>query len=286
MKDSLLSEKEKQEILKMISAKKYPEIIFILDKHSTDHAGTAKTKDKRFAAKEIIKFINNNSKNPVKEFYLTGKKILSLKGDNAKQIGTSLLWRGYKENPEDVKNRLCKIADDKNWEVRESAGGAFNAVLYDNPELYDYMSGLCSHKSENVRRAVLFSVLALIDDEKNLPKAFKLFEKLLPDNSVYVKKNLGPFILGSYFANRYPQKVQNQILKWSKKKDEHLRWNLAMTYNNSFGNKYPQYALDTLTLLADDYRPVVRRAVKSTLNSLSKRHPQLIAKFREKYNLS
>jgi 3-methyladenine DNA glycosylase AlkD len=285
MKDSLLSEKEKKGILKMISAKKYPEIIFVLDKHSTDHAGTAKTKDKRFAAKEIIKFINKNSKNPIQDFYSAGKKLLSLKSDNAKQIGVSLLRRGYKENPSDVKKLLIKIADDKNWEVRESAGGAFAGVLNENPELYDYMCKLCTHESENVRRAVLFSALGLLDNEKNLPKAFKLFEKLLPDSSVYVKKNLGPFILGSYFANRYPQKAQKQILKWAKKKEEHLRWNLAMTYNNSFGNKYPQFAFEALSLLINDDRPVVKRAVKSTLNSLSKRHPQSVAKFKEKFSL-
>lgn len=285
MKDSLLSEKEKKEILKMISVKQYPEIIFILDKHSTAHAGTAKTKDKRFVITEIVKFINKNSTNPVKDFYRAGKKILSLKSDNAKEIGISLLRRGYKQSPDDVKKQLCKIADDKNWEVRESAGSAFSGVLYENPELYDYMCGLCNNKSENIRRAVLFSALGLIHDEKNLSKAFKLFEKLLTDSSVYVKKNLGPFILGSYFANRYPQKVQDQILKWSKKKDEHLRWNLAMTYNNSFGNKYPQYALETLALLADDERPVVKRAVRSTLNSLSKRHPELINKFKNTHSL-
>jgi hypothetical protein len=278
MKDSLLSEKEKKEILKMISAKKYPEIIFILDKHSTAHAGTAKTKDKRFVITETIKFINKNSKNPIKDFYSAGKKFLSIKSDNAKEIGISLFRRGYKQNPPDVKKWLCKIADDKNWEVRESAGGAFAGVLNANPELYDYMCKLCSHKSENIRRAVLFSALGLIDDEKNLTKALNLLKKLLSDSSVYVKKNLGPFILGSYFANRYPQRVQKQILKWAKKKDEHLRWNLAMTYNNSFGNKYPEYALQTLSLLTDDERPVVKRAVKSTINFLSKRHSQIVVK--------
>ncbi|HEX2786890.1 MAG TPA: DNA alkylation repair protein [Ignavibacteria bacterium] len=280
MKDSLLSEKEKKEILKMISVKKYPEIIFILDKHSTAHAGTAKTKDKRFVITEITKFINKNSKNPVKDFYTTGKKFLSVKSDNAKEIGIALLRRGYKQNPADVKKWLCKIADDKNWEVRESAGGAFAGVLNANPELYDYMCKLCKHKSENVRRAVLFSAHGLIDEEKNLTKALKLIEKLLTDSSVYVKKNLGPFILGSYFANRYPQKVQKQILKWTKKKDEHLRWNLAMTYKNSFGNKYPEYALQTLLLLNSDLRPVVQRAVKSTINFLSKRHPEKVKKLK------
>jgi hypothetical protein len=52
-----------------------------------------------------------------------------------------------------------------------------------------------------------------------------------------------------------------------------------MTYNKSLVNKYPDYAMQNISLLTDDERPVVRRAVKSTINFLSKRHPQIIVKF-------
>jgi hypothetical protein len=39
----------------------------------------------------------------------------------AKEIGISLLWRGYKIDQDKVKKVLLKIADDPNWEVREYA---------------------------------------------------------------------------------------------------------------------------------------------------------------------
>ena len=44
-----------------------------------------------------------------------------------------------------------------------------------------------------------------------------------------------------------------------------------MTFNNSFGNRYPKEAVKYLKILSKDESKVVQRAVKSTLNHLKKR---------------
>lgn len=285
MKDSLLTDKNKAEIISAIKKGNIRKVILILEKFKTDHAGTAKTKDKRFVVKEIVRCIDADSKSPVKDFFITGNALCNMEEPAAREIGVSIIYRGYKYSPAKVKEQLLKIADDPNWEVREYAGNSFAAVLKENKDQFGEMLNWTKHPSENVRRAVIFSAIGL-RNEADIKKAFKIFESLMYDDSLYVKKNLGPFILGCYFGNAFPIQVLKQLKRWSKIKDEHVRWNIIMSFNNSFGNKYPDEALDVISLLLDDENKTVRRAVRSTLNQLSKRHKIKVTEFREKYKLT
>lgn len=284
MKDSLLNSKNKKEISSAISSKEYLKIISILEKIKTSHAGTPKTKDKRFVIREIVKHIIDTSGDREKDFFSAGSYFCSTTEDVSKEIGVSLIWRGYKFNKEKVKEYLLRIADDPNWEVREYAANAFADTLYHNPDFYNDVMKWTKHHSENVRRAVVFSALALREKE-HLNKAFSIFEPLLFDASKYVRKNLGPFILGSYFGNKFPKETIRKLKKWSKNRDENLRWNVIMSFNNSFGNKYPEEALDVLKYFVGDVDLTVKRALKSTLNHLSKRHKKLVGGFRLKHGL-
>lgn len=285
MKDSLLSATQKSNIIKFVTKKKYPEIISILEKIKTEHAGTAKTKDKRFVIRELVKFVIDNSKNKEKDFFNTGSFFCKRNEDVSKEIGISLIWRGYKFNPGKVKEILLKIADDPNWEVREYAATAFADTLYYNRDFYKDLIKWTKHNSENVRRAVVFSALALKDKE-NLDKAFAILEPLMYDNSKYVRKNLGPFILGSHFGNNFPEQTISKLKKWSKIRDENVRWNIVMSFNNSFGNKYPAEALHVLKYFAGDDDIVVRRTLMSTLRFLRKRHEKFVDQFIKRYKMN
>ena len=106
MKDSLLTEKQKKEIIKLIKEKDHAGKISILEKIKTDHAGTAKTKDKMFVLREIVKYIIENSGNREKDFFETGYYFCSRKEDVSKELGISLLWRGYRFNKKAVKELL------------------------------------------------------------------------------------------------------------------------------------------------------------------------------------
>lgn len=283
MKDSLLTEKQKYLILKSIKEKNFSAIITMLEKIKTGHAGTAKTKDKRFVIREVVKYVIENSKTREKDFFNAGSFFCVREEDVSKEIGISLIWRGYKFNPEKVKEILVKIADDSNWEVREYAANAFADTLYHNMDFYKDLMNWTKHSSDNIRRAVVFSALGLKDKE-NLSKAFAILEPLMFDESKYVKKNLGPFILGSHFGNKFPAETIRQLKKWSKIRDENVSWNIIMSFNNSFGNKFPKEALEVIRLFSGNVDLVVRRAIKSTLNFLSKRHKKMVDEFKMKYN--
>lgn len=285
MKDSLLTDKQKKKIVKLIKEKDHTGIISILEKIKTDHAGTAKTKDKMFVLREIVKHIVENSMNREKDFFETGYYFCSRKEDVSKEIGISLVWRGYRFNKKEVKEILLKTADHNNWEVREYAASAFANTHYENREIYKDLQKWTKHPSENVRRAVVFSALALRNKD-NLGRAFTLLEPLMFDNSKYVKKNLGPFILGSLFGNKYPRETIRQLKKWSKIRDCNVRWNIIMSFNNSFGNSHPEEALKVLKYFIGDIDLTVKRAMLSTLRFLSKKHKKSVVEFQKKYNLN
>ena len=292
LKDSLLTAKKKQQIKRLIKKEAWKQVIEILDSVKTGHALTAKMKDKRFTIAEIVNYITETYKNSTtrqreKIFYDTGKKICALKSDNAKEAGINIAWRGYNYNKKDVEALLLKISDDPNWEVREYAAGAAAATVANFKGFYKTLEKWRLHKSENVRRVVVMSAAGLKDkkDSNCTKKTFALLEPLLYDASVYVKKNLGPFAIGSWYGHSFPKETFAQLDKWIKIKNEHVRWNVAMTFNNSFGSRYPLEALKYLRALLDDKSKVVQRAIISTLRSLNKKHPALISKFCEENNV-
>jgi hypothetical protein len=292
MLKSLLSNSQKEKIINLISRQDFVSVIKNLDSLKTEHAQTARMLDKRFTIAEIVKFIENINKDKTdgqkeKAFYIIGKKICSIKSDNAKEVGVHIIWRAYNYNKKAVEAMLMKIADDLNWEVREYAASAAAATVANYSNFYTTLEKWRSHKSENVRRVVVMSAAGLKNkkDPSCTKRAFALLEPLLYDSSVYVKKNLGPFAIGSWFGYSFPKETFAQLDKWVKKKDANVRWNAAMAFNNSFGNHYPEKALKYLKILSSDKNKTVRRAVISTLRTLRKRHADLINDFVNKTDL-
>lgn len=282
--DSLLSDSQKDKISKLVTQGKLRGIINLLDEVSTSHAGTAKTKDKRFVIKEIVSHINDIREDKERCFFEYGKYLCELKSDNAKEVGVSLIWRGYSHDPKATEQALLRIADDINWEVREYAGSAFANVLRANPKLHAKMLRWSKHKSDNVRRAVVFSSLAY-KNSNDTSKAFEILSLLMSDDSMYVKKNLGPFILGSHFGNNHPEVTFEFLKAQCKEKNSDVLWNVAMSFNNSFGNRYPEEALKILSTIAQSEMPAVKRAVVSTLRHLHRRYPGLTENFCRTHNI-
>jgi 3-methyladenine DNA glycosylase AlkD len=283
MADSLLSAAQKAKIVRSISKENFRQVISVLDSVKTLHSGTAKMKDKRFTIAEIVKYIiekfkGTTDKQLEKIFYSAGKKICAIKSDNAKEVGVHIIWRGYDHDKRSVTASLMKIADDPNWEVREYAAGAISATVYKYKDFYNTLEKWRKHSSENIRRAVVMSAWGLRDRQNPTCalKAFALLEPLLYDSSVYVKKNLGPFAIGSWYGNAFPKETLKQLDKWIRIKNDNVRWNVAMAFNNSFGNRYPEKALKYLKVLSKDKSKIVQRSVVSTLRTLRKRHSKLI----------
>ncbi len=274
MPNSLLKPKLKSKIISAVRNEDYKSLVLILETIKTSHAGTAKMKDKEFVIKEILTHIKekHHTENYIlKEYFNTAGIFSKMKEPLSKEIAASFISRGYRYNKLKSKSILIEIADNDYWEVREYAGSAFANTLRYNHDFYNTLIKWTKHKSPNVRRAVVIGSTGLIEkgSKKNLHKAFALLETLMYDSNRYVKKNLGPFVLGSYFAGNYPDEFFIQLDKWIKIKDENVRWNVANTFHNSFGRKNKVKALMYLKILDNDKRKSVQSAVRAVRRFLS-----------------
>lgn len=93
------------------------------------------------------------------------------------------------------------------------------------------------------------------------------------------------------FLIRYPDKMLNQMLKWSTHLDEHVRrlasegcrprlpWAMAVPYLK----KEPQSILPILDNLKNDPSAYVRRSVANNLNDIAKDHPQVVIQTAKKW---
>jgi HEAT repeat protein len=188
----------------------------------------------------------------------------------------------YAGHEDEVRQLLLQLADDENWGVREGAAGGWAQVLQDHfDQVYALYQEWARHPSENVRRAVVLAVMPVVRDrvhgaERAAP-CLRLLEPLLSDRSPYVRKNLGPFAIGTAILNHHPDLTFAALERWRDQyDDEQVRWNLAMALSASGGVAHVVRALAFLHTLADDERRTVWRAVASAARALGKKRPGVV----------
>jgi 3-methyladenine DNA glycosylase AlkC len=171
------------------------------------------------------------------------------------------------------------LADDDNWEVREAVIGAVRALVE-----ADYDRGVAlllkwAHGGNvNLKRAAALAVMAKKTRRwpGDLEDCFAVLEPLMSCRAEYVRKNLGPFALGSSLGVVHPAKTVAFLWRMAGAAEEQVRWNVAMAFSQSFGAQRPELALPLLTRLAADESKYVRTAAAASLRNIGRRHPRLI----------
>ena len=197
----------------------------------------------------------------------------------ARMMASWLFSPYYTGHEEEVQRHLLELADDDGWTIREGAAGGFAQVLQDHFDaVYPLYREWTEHPSENVRRAVVLSVMPVVRDKvygtQRAEPCLRLLEPLLADHSPYVRKNLGPFAIGAAILNHHPDLTFATLARWRDQyDDEQVRWNLAMAVSASGGAAHVERSLVFLHSLADDKRRTVWRAVASAARALGKKRP-------------
>lgn len=182
----------------------------------------------------------------------------------------------YELDPDDAADRLIDLVDDDNWSVREGAAFGLARVLGDHfDEVMPLFRRWSQHDSVNVRRGVVISVMPVIRDPLNgLQRArpcLDLLEPLLSDREPYIRKNLGPFAIGTALLRHHPDITFQALEEWRDRyTDTNVRWNLAKAVSTSGGRRNLSRSISFLETLADDQRPEVQRVVSSAMRSLTK----------------
>lgn len=174
---------------------------------------------------------------------------------------------------DELLQKIRKMADDEDWEVRETAASEIKKINDIHFEEYlPVWQEWVKDSNPNIRRAVEVGLLRI--DDKYYEEAFELLIPLLYNHAEYVRKNCGPFAL-SAVAYRKPTESFKRFSKLINKEDHgDVLWNIAMCLGARFGKNYPQKSILMLKQLALDERRFVWRATASSLIKLLRRYPE------------
>lgn len=190
----------------------------------------------------------------------------------AKNVGLRFLHYGWPKHKR-VEGLLKHLAGDDDWIVRECAAGAFSRFLEKDFEHFSKtFAQWVKKESVNVKRAISLAVKydSYSGDQKKWPIYFRLIDPLMSAEEEYIRKNLGPFAIGDGLIKQYPEKVLTACQKWSKSKNEHVRWNTAMIFTAAAARKSAKEGKLLLKDLLNDELPYVSRAAKKALANLNK----------------
>jgi 3-methyladenine DNA glycosylase AlkC len=210
-------------------------------------------------------------------------KLLANQNPIAREVGALLAARLipalYPHNRQEVREILARIADDPNWEVRESVAHVYLQLLkVDENAAFSLLNEWVKHPSENIRRAAAITIKKIGKERRTEwgTPLLDLIEPLLCDRSRYVCKNLGPFAIGDGLLRYYPQLTLERLEHWSTWEDGQVLWNVAMVFSASEGAKHLDEAINILDRLARDERRYVWRSVASAMRNLGRRSPERI----------
>ncbi|MGP4082074.1 GNAT family N-acetyltransferase [Pseudalkalibacillus sp. R45] len=259
----------KQSLENAIEQRNWSQVIILLEKEKTKHAGSAPAATKRKVIKAILKQWKAYS-----DVLWAGAEFLGdSESPSAKEVSAHLIPEVYEFYPEECAQLLHKIADDANWEVREwGASGCCEILTERFEKFYPVMEVWKEDDSENIRRATVLSVMYASKslDESYAPRLLKIIEPLMKDDSEYVKKNLGAFAIGDGLLKRYPE----HVLSWLKSlvgfDDETVRCNVAMVFSAAAARSYYKEGDKLLAQLEKDERNTIQRAVKKARRNLDK----------------
>ena len=172
-------------------------------------------------------------------------------------------------------SELYKFAIDDDWKRREQAGFELRArVEKDHISMLPHIDRWLEDPNDRIRRA---AVLACMVRKKYgtpeiITKILVRIGKVLNDDSLYVRKCTGPFVLG-YLGYTYPEITLPQIKLWVDSYmngPKYICWNLASAFSQALGRRYPDFALEILPRLAQHNDKFVQRAVIRSICNVAK----------------
>jgi len=202
-----------------------------------------------------------------------------------------LLWRGlagdfHDKAPGLTADVMVALGDNSDWIVRETAAalaGDLLAKRFDS--FYPTALAWTGSESENVRRMAALAVMYASRKRKEAwaSRILDVLERLLPDPAVYVRKNLGPFAIGSALLMRHPAQTLERLRRWALSPDERVLWNVAMAFSAAPAKAHLETALDLLGPLSGHPSRLVWRAAASSLRFLGRHDPARVIPLLEEW---
>lgn len=219
-----------------------------------------KVPETRKLANKILKENQNE-----KELLQFTKELFDSHSKNKVRLGINLLL--LLSTPKNLMSEeLKKLADNKDWELREEAAQVIRSLLErDFDKWFPLLKEFINSKSVNLKRAAVVGSMATGIKSKSQVRriANEIYEPVLGCSENYIRINLGPFAFGAFFLRLFPDIAFEYFDKWIKRKNEWTRWNVLMAFSASRGREYPDKARKYIEIVKDDQSLIVQRAIKS-----------------------
>ncbi len=188
--------------------------------------------------------------------------------------------------PVSALHRAAKSAD---WRCREDVAFELRArVEADWKKLLAVLRKWLSDADPGVRRAAV--VACMVRKKYGTPEAveslLRELEVVLGDGDSYVRRNLGPFVLG-YLGYTYPGTALDQLRRWFKRFADgppYVCYNLASAFSQALGRRHPEAAVELLSRFAKHPSALVRRAVVRGLLNAAVSDPALVLGWCRQHN--
>lgn len=208
-----------------------------------------------------------------RELLTWAKALMRRREATAREVACGLVAAEWEHDPDATLQRMRTLAEDEDWGVREWAVGPMAEVLgQDFARVLGIYRTWVKDGSEALRRAIALALGAQSRAriEAQAKPMLDLIALLMPLPGAYLQKNLGPFVVGGAFLSRFPQRTLTFLRQQSRKKDENVRWNVAMAFTAAAARKHGEAGAEILEQLAGDDRPRVAAAVAKARRNLAR----------------
>jgi len=175
------------------------------------------------------------------------------------------------------------LSDD--WSRREEAGFSLRDLMEEHfDEVMRLTESWVKHPSERVRRAACLACMQrkAFTDSQRVRKVLHRLTTLMKDDSLYVRKCCGPFVVG-YLGYTYPSLTIPWLKKQARIRDLNARANVAKAFSQALGGRHPWEGLEILAILAIDDRSRVRQAVSASARNIVRRKGTTLREMRKSF---
>ncbi len=217
---------------------------------------------------QVIASIREHSTHPQQLAW--AKRLMKRDEAMARQVACGLVAAKWERDQDGILRRMRALAEDEDWGVREWAVDPFADILgRDFHHVLEIYRGWVKDGSEALRRAIALalSAQARARIEEQARPMLAVLALLMPLPGSYLQKNLGPFVVGGGFLSRFPQQTLSFLRQQSRKKNENVRWNVAMAFTTAAARKHAAAGAEILERLdADERLRIVRALTKARKN--------------------
>jgi len=133
----------------------------------------------------------------------------------------------------ELKEIIFKYANHKDWAVRETGAGIVSGLLSDDFEYwFPFVKAMAKDHRLNIRRAAVVGCMNTSFSKKQVEKIARyVFNPNVNDPEVYMRKNLGPFAIGSFLLRKWPELTYKWMNRWMASGKPMAVWNVLNAFH-------------------------------------------------------